>query len=65
MAVYDASLYKDITAFLESGRFSVYRFLNTVGYSLYHTGAPESYFQNINDPAAYEQVCIEFHNISS
>lgn len=65
MAVYDAGLYKEITDFLESGRSSVYRFLNTVGYSLYHTGAPESYFQNINDPVAYEQICIEFHNISS
>ena len=65
MAVYDASLYKDITAFLESGRSSVYRFLNTIGYSLYHTGAPERYFQNINDSAAYEKICTEFHNISS
>ena len=65
MAVYDAGLYKEITDFLESGRSSVYRFLNTVGYSLYHTGASESYFQNINDPSVYEQICTEFHNISS
>lgn len=65
MAVYDASLYKDITAFLELGRSSVYRFLNTVGYSLYHTSEPESYFQNINDPDTYEKVCTEFRNISS
>jgi len=65
MAVYDAGLYKEITDFLESGRSSVYRFLNTIGYSLYHTGAPERYFQNINDSAAYEKICTEFHNISS
>ena len=58
-------LYKEITDFLESGRSSVYRFLNTVGYSLYHTSAPESYFQNINDPDTYAKVCKEFHNISS
>ena len=56
MAVYDASLYKEITAFLESGRASVYRFLNTVGYSLYHTSAPEGYFQNINDPETYRKI---------
>ena len=65
MAVYDSRLYKEITDFLESGRSSVYRFLNTVGYSLYHTSASESYFQNINDPATYAKVCKEFHNISS
>ena len=65
MAVYDARLYKEITDFLESGRSSVYRFLNTVGYSLYHTSAPESYFQNVNDPDTYAKVCKEFHNISS
>lgn len=59
MAVYDASLYKEITAFLESGRSSVYRFLNTVGYSLYHTSAPEIYFQNINDPETYRKICLE------
>lgn len=59
MAVYDASLYKEITAFLESGRSSVYRFLNTVGYSLYHTSAPEGYFQNINDPEAYRKICAQ------
>ena len=65
MAVYDASLYKEITAFLESGRSSVYRFLNTVGYSLYHTSALESYFQNINDQEAYKKACTEFYNIPS
>lgn len=65
MAVYDARLYKEITDFLESGRSSVYRFLNTVGYSLYHTSAPEKYFQNVNDPDTYAKVCKEFHNISS
>ena len=65
MAVYDARLYKEITDFLESGKSSVYRFLNTVGYSLYHTSAPEKYFQNINDPDTYVKVCKEFHNISS
>lgn len=59
MAVYDASLYKNITAFLESGRSSVYRFLNTVGYSLYHTGAPEICFQNINDPDTYRKICSQ------
>ena len=57
IAVYDAALYKQITEFLESGRSSVYRFLNTVGYSLYHTSAPENYFQNINDPEIYRKVC--------
>ena len=36
IAVYDARLYKEITDFLESGRSSVYRFLNTVGYSYTH-----------------------------
>ena len=65
MAVYDAGLYKEITDFLESGRSSVYQFLNTIGYSLYHTSEPERYFQNINDSAAYEKICTEFHNISS
>ena len=59
IAVYDARLYKEITDFLESGRSSVYRFLNTVGYSLYHTSAPENYFQNINDPEIYKKVCTE------
>lgn len=59
MAVYDASLYKEITEFLESGRSSVYRFLNTVGYSLYYTSAPEGYFQNINDPDTYRKICLE------
>lgn len=59
IAVYDARLYKEITDFLESGRSSVYRFLNTVGYSLYHTSAPENYFQNINDPEIYKKVCAE------
>ena len=57
IAVYDAGLYKQITEFLESGRSSVYRFLNTVGYSLYHTSAPENHFQNINDPEIYMKVC--------
>ncbi len=65
MAVYNASLYKEITAFLESGRSSVYRFLNTVGYSLYRTSAPEGYFQNINDPETYRKICLEIHNLSS
>lgn len=37
----------------------MYRFLNTVGYSLYHTSAPENYFQNINDPEIYKKVCTE------
>ena len=59
IAVYDARLYKEITDFLESGRSSVYRFLNTVGYSLYHTSTPENYFQNINDPEIYKKVCTE------
>ena len=59
IAVYDARLYKEITDFLESGKSSVYRFLNTVGYSLYHTSAPENYFQNINDPEIYKKVCTE------
>ncbi|MCQ4775716.1 hypothetical protein NE634_18845, partial [Lacrimispora saccharolytica] len=56
MAVYDARLYKEITDYLESGRSSVYRFLNTVGYSLYHTSALEKYFQNINDPDSYVKL---------
>ena len=43
--VYDARLYKEITDFLES--------------SLYHTSAPENYFQNINDPEIYKKVCTE------
>ena len=69
IAVYDARLYKEITDFLESGRSSVYRFLNTVGYSLYHTSVPENYFQNINDPEIYKKVCTEsnegyFQNIN-
>ena len=53
IAVYDAGLYKQITEFLESGRSSVYRFLNTIGYSVYHTESDEGYFQNINDFDTY------------
>ena len=53
IAVYDARLYKEITDFLESGRSSVYRFLNTVGIFVCYTESNEEYFQNINDSDTY------------
>lgn len=65
MAVYDACLYAQIEAFLESGRSSVYRFLNMVGYSLYRTDASEEYFQNINDPETYQKILRNFFRKSS
>ena len=56
MAVYDASLYQGIEAFLTEGKSSVYRFLNEIGFALYHTDTEERCFCNINDPDSYQKI---------
>lgn len=56
MAVYDASLYKEIEAFLKEGKSSVYRFLNEISFALYHTECPDQAFSNINDPESYQKI---------
>lgn len=58
MAVYDTSLCSKIEAFLREGKSSVYRFLNEIGFALYHTEIEEECFCNINDWDSYQKINV-------
>ena len=58
MAVYDTSLCSEIEAFLREGKSSVYRFINEIGFALYHTEIEEGCFCNINDWDSYQKINV-------
>ena len=56
IGVYAVWLADAMTEKLEQGRYSVFGFLNKIGYGIYHSQGSESQFGNINDMADYEKL---------